>query len=76
MRYTLRFPNGYVTGRVFELAATHKQVVTDLLVATDDGGCFLHINAYMETESEALANYFFRKIGAEKLKGENCYEVS
>ncbi|MEG1902800.1 MAG: hypothetical protein RR212_00235 [Bacteroidales bacterium] len=76
MKYTLRTTSGYVSGDLIEMILHHKQTIKDIIVATDDGGCFEHISIYIETESKALTEYFLRKLGVKTVKGyEHVYEV-
>ena len=76
MNYKIQFPNGYISSSFFEMVITHKQKIKELIVSTDDGGGFDHINIYFESESKDLADYFLRKLGAKLLdKNRKAYEV-
>lgn len=76
MKYTLRVTSGYVSEELIERLAYHKQKINGIFVVTDDGGCFEHINIRVETTSEAISEYFLRKLGVKIVKGlEHVYEV-
>ncbi|YP_010844026.1 hypothetical protein PP427_gp170 [Salmonella phage KM16] len=74
MTYTLTIKDGFVPGKIFNLAFVHKQVVIDLIVIQDDENNFEEVRIYFNSINPGLQAYFLRKIGAVQID-EYLYEV-
>ncbi|AKU43800.1 hypothetical protein FDI95_gp149 [Citrobacter phage CF1 ERZ-2017] len=74
MLYTVKINSGYVSGEIFNLAITHKQIILDLLAIKDDEDRFIELRIYFNSINPGLQAYFIRKIGAVQID-EYSYEA-